>query len=114
MGLGKEKKDFNNVMNHYGKGFKLMSEFSELATGTFQDLTKLQADFAKESMEEVSGVVRQLMASPAGQRVSLSQKAFTDGLNRVMSHGNAVTQKLAHAGVKMTQKTKSSEHKNEE
>ena len=104
MGLGKQKVDFNDVMKGCTQGFKLMSQFSELATGTVQDLTQLQAQFAKETMEDMSGVVRQLMASPAGQRLGLTQKAMTDNLNRVMAHSNAITQKVAEAGVKMSQK----------
>jgi hypothetical protein len=103
MGLKKPKFDLNEVMKNYSNGMSVLSQFSELTTGTFQHLTQLQTQFAKESVEEVNGVVRQMMAAPAGQRASLSQQAVTQGLNRVMTHGNAVAQMLAKSGKEMAQ-----------
>ena len=103
MGIKKSKFDLNEVMSSYSKGLSVLSQVSELTTGAFQNLTQLQTQFAKESAEEVTGVVRQMMAAPAGQRMGLSQQALTQGVTRMMSHGNVVAQMLAKSGKEMAQ-----------
>ena len=103
MGIKKPKFDLNEVVENYSHGMSALAQVSEVATDALQALTKLQTEFAKESMEEVSGLERQMMAAPAGQRAGLSQQALTQGFHRMMTHGNALTQMLAQSGKDMVQ-----------
>ena len=103
MGVKKPKFDMSEILKNYSNGMSALAQASEAATGALQAFTQLQTDFAKESMEEASGVVRQMMAAPAGQRAGLSQQALTQGFHRVMTHGNALAQMLAKSGKEMAQ-----------
>lgn len=87
----------------YQKNMGAITTASKMAAEAFQTISQLQSRYMQESFDELGGVIKTLVTSPATERVNVSQHALQEGVSRAMSHGSTLAQMFTKVGTDMAQ-----------